>query len=67
MISPFDKLRVTIARLENNHKEDTVTILDGQASSMIYSFTLANALVYLPEGSGHLAVGTKVETLMLPI
>jgi len=47
-------------------KADTVTILDGQASSMIHSFALANALVYVPEDTGALETGILVETLILP-
>jgi len=34
---------------------------------MIHSFALANALVYVPEGSRDIAEHTKVETLLFPI
>ena len=47
-------------------KKDTVTILNGQASSMIHSFALANALVYLPGSCKKVQKGEKVEVIRLP-
>ena len=41
-------------------KDDVVTILPHQDSSMLDSFALANALVYLPEGNYTKAQGDKV-------
>ena len=43
-----------------------VEILDGQASSMLRSFAVANALVYLPEELFTIDAGVQVETLLLP-
>jgi molybdopterin molybdotransferase len=43
-----------------------VEILDGQASSMLRSFAVANALVYLPEEVYTIDAGALVETLLLP-
>ena len=43
-----------------------VEILDGQASSMLRSFAIANALVYLPEEAQAVDEGAHVETLLLP-
>lgn len=43
-----------------------VEILDGQASSMLRSFAIANALVYLPEEVQAVDEGAHVETLLLP-
>ena len=43
-----------------------VEILDGQASSMLRSFAIANALVYLPEELCTIDAGVLVETLLLP-
>ena len=44
----------------------TVSILDGQHSSMLVSFAKANALVYIPEQGVFLKKGSLVETLLLP-
>jgi len=50
------------ARISNNE----VSILNGQASSMIHSFAMANALVYIPENSGKIEKGQLVEVIRLP-
>lgn len=47
-------------------KADTVQILDSQASSMLRSFAIANALVYIPEGTQKIEKGSKVKVLLLP-
>ena len=44
----------------------TVQILDGQHSSMLVSFAMANALVYIPELGVLLKKGSLVETILLP-
>ena len=44
----------------------TVRILDRQHSSMLVSFAMANALVYIPEQNILLKKGSLVETLLLP-
>ena len=44
----------------------TVRILDRQHSSMLVSFAMANALVYIPEQDILLKKGSLVETLLLP-
>ena len=43
-----------------------VVILDGQASSMIHSFSMANALVFLPEDQNEVKKGDKVQVVILP-
>ncbi|WP_025743874.1 molybdopterin molybdotransferase MoeA [Aquimarina pacifica] len=43
-----------------------VTILDGQASSMLRSFALANALVYLPEDTTEVKIGDALQVILLP-
>ncbi|WP_271783210.1 gephyrin-like molybdotransferase Glp [Aquimarina algiphila] len=43
-----------------------VTILDGQASSMLRSFALANAIVYLPEKVTEVNIGDTVTVINLP-
>ncbi len=50
------------ARIEN----EKVTILDGQASSMLRSFALANAMVYLPEEVSEVKVGDSLQLINLP-
>ena len=50
------------AHVENK----TVTVLDGQHSSMLVSFARANALVYIPENGVSLKKGASVEVLLLP-
>ena len=44
-----------------------VEILEGQNSSMLHTFALANALVYLPETSGSIIKNDVVEVILLPI
>lgn len=47
-------------------EDDKVTILDGQASSMLRSFALANALVYLQEDVTEVNIGDTVQVINLP-
>jgi len=44
-----------------------VEILDGQSSSMLHTFALANALVYVPEALYSIKTNDKVEVILLPI
>jgi len=46
--------------------EDTVEVLDGQSSSMLYTYAVANALVYIPEEVNEITKGSLVETFLLP-
>ncbi|GAA4272891.1 gephyrin-like molybdotransferase Glp [Aquimarina gracilis] len=46
-------------------KDDKVTILDGQASSMLRSFALANVLVYLPEEVSKVKPGDSIQIINL--
>ncbi|WP_109302367.1 gephyrin-like molybdotransferase Glp [Aquimarina sp. AU474] len=46
--------------------ENNVTILDGQASSMLRSFSVANAMVYLPEEVSNVEIGDPVQIVNLP-
>ncbi len=52
--------------LKASLKNDKVTILDGQASSMLRSFALANALVYLPEEVSKVNPGDRLQVINLP-
>ena len=50
----------------SQNQTETVKILEGQASSMLKSFAVANALVYLPEGVNTIHQGDSVNVLLLP-
>lgn len=52
--------------LKASAKAGTVQILEGQASSMLKSFAIANSLVYIPEGIKSIEQGEKVNVLLLP-
>lgn len=53
--------------LKARYQQDEVTILDGQSSSMLHTFAIANALVYLPEDTFEIKIKDEVEVIMLPI
>ncbi len=46
--------------------ENKVTILEGQASSMLRSFALANAMVYLPEDVSEIHIEDTLHVINLP-
>ncbi len=46
--------------------DNKATILDGQASSMLRSFAVANAIVYLPEEIHEVKVGDTLQIIDLP-
>ena len=45
---------------------ETVEILEGQSSAMLYTFAVANALVYIPGNKDEVQKGELVEVQMLP-
>ncbi|WP_299222171.1 gephyrin-like molybdotransferase Glp [uncultured Aquimarina sp.] len=45
---------------------ETVEILEGQSSAMLYTYAIANALVYIPEHVGSIEKGNAAETILLP-
>ena len=49
------------------YKEGTVEILEGQNSSMLHTFALANALVYLADTDESVKINDEVEVILLPI
>ena len=49
------------------YKKGKVTILDGQSSSMLHTFALANALVFIPETKFEVKINEYVEVILLPI
>ncbi|MFD2565688.1 molybdopterin molybdotransferase MoeA [Aquimarina rubra] len=52
--------------LKANVIGETVEILEGQSSAMLYTYAVANALVYLPEDANSTEKGSEVETILLP-
>jgi len=44
-----------------------VRILEGQSSSMLHTFALANALVYVPASQNEILINESVELILLPI
>ena len=44
-----------------------IEILEGQSSSMLHTFALANALVHLPETTDSIKVSDTVEVILLPL
>jgi len=49
------------------YNNGNVEILDGQSSSMLHTFALANALVYVPETSESIKINDMVEVILMPI
>lgn len=53
--------------LKATYNAGCVTILDGQNSSMLHTFALANALVFVPEECNTINEGQEVNVINLPI
>lgn len=49
------------------YTDGEVTLLEGQNSSMLQTFALSNALVFLPEDTSTVTIGDAVETILLPV
>lgn len=49
------------------YNDGLVEILDGQNSSMVHTFSLANALVYINENDGSVKIDDFVDAILLPI
>jgi molybdopterin molybdotransferase len=49
------------------YQNNKVEILEGQNSSMLHTFALANAIVYVPESIKTIDIDDKVEVILLPI
>lgn len=47
--------------------EEGVEILDRQSSAMLYTFSFANALVYIPEQKDEIKIGDMVKVFCLPV
>lgn len=66
-ISKYVKKGIRAEFLKAFYKDGKVEILTGQNSSMLHTFALANALVYVPESLGSFHINDKIEVLLLPI
>lgn len=53
--------------LKASYHHGKVNILDGQSSSMLHSFSIANALAYVPEDKTTVAAGEEIEVILLPV
>ena len=51
--------------LKAYYKNGKVEILEGQSSSMLHTFAIANALVYLSGDCKNIKNGEKVQTILL--
>lgn len=65
--SDFTKIGERAQFLKAIYRNNEVEILDGQSSSMLHTFALSNALVYLSETSGSIKKNDKVEVILLPL
>lgn len=65
--SNFNKRGDRAQFLKAIYNNDTVEILEGQNSSMIHTFALANALVYVPENIHEITINDTVDVILLPI
>lgn len=66
-IGSFIKKGTTAQFLKAYATAQSVQILDGQASSMLRSFAVSNALVCLPEGEQIISDGAMLDVLLLPV
>lgn len=57
-----DRAQFLKAFYKNNHVE----ILDGQASSMLNSFSISNAFVFIPENIIEIKKGDELEVILIP-
>jgi len=64
--SSFTKKEGRAQFLKARYKNHTVEILEGQNSSMLHTFALANALVYLSEEKNTINTNDEVEVILLP-
>lgn len=66
-ISKFIKKGDRPQFLKGIYSDGKVEILDGQNSSMLQTFALSNALVFVPADLAEINIGTEVETILLPV
>lgn len=65
--SSFQKKGDRAQFLKAIYNNDKVQILEGQNSSMIHTFALANALVHISESTSKIEVDDTVDVILLPI
>ncbi|MFI1773344.1 molybdopterin molybdotransferase MoeA [Thalassobellus citreus] len=65
-LSNFEKRGDRPQFLKAIYKENTVEILEGQNSSMLQTFALSNALVFVPETVSNISINDDVEVILLP-
>lgn len=65
-VSNFRKRGGTPQFLKAILKDGGLTILEGQSSSMLQTFALANALAYVPEDKIQIDIGDEVDVICLP-
>jgi len=65
--SSFKKTGNRAQFLKAIYKKGIVKILEGQNSSMLHTFAISNALVYVSEDQNEIHVNDKIETILLPI
>ncbi len=53
--------------LKATYNGNSVTILEGQSSSMLQTYAICNALVFIPEELSKIKVGDFVEVILLPV
>ena len=52
--------------LKGMYSKDEVSILEGQSSSMLQTFAVSNALVFVPEEVSNIEIGDLIEVILLP-
>jgi molybdopterin molybdotransferase len=53
--------------LKAYYEQSEVSILDGQSSSMLHTFAIANSLVYVPSDKLEIRTNEAIDVIMLPI
>ena len=66
-VSDFTKKGDRSQFLKAIYTDGSVEILEGQSSSMLHTFALANALVYVRETADSIKINDTVEVILLPI
>ncbi|TGV01479.1 molybdopterin molybdotransferase MoeA [Flavivirga rizhaonensis] len=66
-ISKFDKKGDRPQFLKAIYNSDKVEILEGQNSSMLQTFALSNALVFVPEDVSSININDELEVILLPM
>ncbi|GAA3590689.1 molybdopterin molybdotransferase MoeA [Flavivirga amylovorans] len=66
-MSEFEKRGDRPQFLKAIYHSDTVEILEGQNSSMLQTFALSNALVFVPEDVSNININDELEVILLPV